>query len=308
MTVFDNIKQHPLTSWHAWFDTALGSSLLNTEMKESSHILSKLHGEQLVKIDGPASSWLEFLAASKIKNKTYLTANLISANIIQAGDTQANTWEKASVANDTTANAYSAYVVQCHYHALPLFPESVDVVVIHHALEFASNPRAILEEAQQILAPGGHLIIFGFNPLSLFGLRRLLALNILSDRNGSNGDNNDEISNTSTMLQPPSPWHGRFISSRRLKDWLEQLYLTQLTISTFYFRPPYNSSELLKKFAFLEKLGGFFHLPCGACYMMVAQKTVAGIIPLRYKSLTSARDISFSYLKPSPQVNRVETK
>lgn len=56
------------------------------------------------------------------------------------------------------------------YH-LPFAPQSVDVVVLHHVLEFCASPHAVLKEAQKILRPDGTLIISGYNPWRPFGYK-----------------------------------------------------------------------------------------------------------------------------------------
>jgi len=59
--------------------------------------------------------------------------------------------------------------------ALPLRSNSLDGIVLHHALENTHDARIALREITRVLAPGGRLIICGFNPLSLIGMRRLYA-------------------------------------------------------------------------------------------------------------------------------------
>jgi len=59
--------------------------------------------------------------------------------------------------------------------ALPFKSNSLDGVVLHHALEKAADPRIVLREVTRVLAPGGRVVICGFNPLSMIGLRRLYA-------------------------------------------------------------------------------------------------------------------------------------
>ncbi|NKB97767.1 MAG: methyltransferase domain-containing protein [Pseudomonadales bacterium] len=71
--------------------------------------------------------------------------------------------------------------VVSEFDNLPFQSRSVDAVVMHHALEEVSDPRTVLREATRILAPGGRLIVFGFNPWSLLGLRRGVA-SIIPDR------------------------------------------------------------------------------------------------------------------------------
>lgn len=59
--------------------------------------------------------------------------------------------------------------------ALPFKSNSLDGVVMHHALENTHDPRVALREVTRVLMPGGRIVICGFNPLSLLGLRRLYA-------------------------------------------------------------------------------------------------------------------------------------
>ena len=63
---------------------------------------------------------------------------------------------------------------------LPFATASLDGVVLHHGLEMVSDPRAAIKEVVRVLAPGGKLLICGFNPFSLYGLRRIYA-RIFSD-------------------------------------------------------------------------------------------------------------------------------
>ena len=48
----------------------------------------------------------------------------------------------------------------------PFSPQSLDAVVLHHGLDFSLSPRLLLREASQAVRAGGHLVVFGFNPLS----------------------------------------------------------------------------------------------------------------------------------------------
>ena len=58
----------------------------------------------------------------------------------------------------------------CDGDEIPLESDSVDVVVAHHCLEFSNHPHQVLRELQRVLTPQGHLLLVGFNPLSLRGL------------------------------------------------------------------------------------------------------------------------------------------
>ena len=84
-----------------------------------------------------------------------------------------------------------------HWHAdfrdLPIATGSADLVLLPHVLEFAEHPHQILREVERILMPEAHVVIAGFNPFSLWGLRRKL--------HGHRG----------------FPWHGRFITLMRVR-------------------------------------------------------------------------------------------
>ena len=56
---------------------------------------------------------------------------------------------------------------------LPLASGSLDGVILHHVLEAAPDPRAVVREVTRALRPGGRLLIAGFNPFSLWSLARL---------------------------------------------------------------------------------------------------------------------------------------
>ena len=53
---------------------------------------------------------------------------------------------------------------------LSLDHDSVDMVLLHHTLDFSNDPHQTLRETSRILKSSGHLLIIGFNPLSLWGI------------------------------------------------------------------------------------------------------------------------------------------
>jgi SAM-dependent methyltransferase len=85
-------------------------------------------------------------------------------------------------------------------HELPLPNKALDAVVLHHVLEAAGDPRTAIREVSRTLAPGGRLLIVAFNPWSLWGMRGAYARFF-----------DDSFSGL------------RFVSSRRLLDWLAVL-------------------------------------------------------------------------------------
>src|SRR5690606_10094438 len=50
------------------------------------------------------------------------------------------------------------------YHSLPFSSEALDLVLLHHLLDYSQTPHQLLREVSRVLIPRGHLVIVGFNP------------------------------------------------------------------------------------------------------------------------------------------------
>ena len=138
--------------------------------------------------------------------------------------------------------------------ALPLATGSVDLVALPHVLEFSAHPHRILREAARVLMPDGQIVISGFNPLSLWGLKRALG-----------------------PSQREYPWCGRFIGLLRLKDWL-QLLSFELNGGRFgCYAPPFSQTKWLGRSAFMEKAGERWWPIAGGVYVVRAVKRTVGM-------------------------------
>ena len=169
-------------------------------------------------------------------------------------------------------------------HELPLATQSVDLVVLPHVLEFAAGPHEILREVDRVMMPEGRLVIMGFNPWSLWGLRSSL------------GFARDEY-----------PWNGRFVSLLRVKDWLALLGFDVNAGRLVGYAPPFKSEKVRRRFGFMEPAGDRWWAVGGAVYMLQAVKRVRGMRLLtpawaqqkdaREKALAAAKRQSVSHLK-----------
>lgn len=137
---------------------------------------------------------------------------------------------------------------------LPFASDSVDVVLLPHTLERVEEPEQVLREAERVLHGEGHVVILGFHPFGPWGLMRYTGLR--------------------------RPWHGRFLNLWRLKIWLRVLGFEEVSVRHYLFRPPFASRGMLRRSAFLDRLG--WRLSAGA-YMVVARKRVFTMTPLRMK-------------------------
>jgi SAM-dependent methyltransferase len=136
---------------------------------------------------------------------------------------------------------------------LPVRENCIDLALLPHALEFSSNPHQVLREVERILVPEGHVVISGFNPLSLWGLKRIMS------------------------KRRDYPWHGAFLSQPRLKDWLALLGFEVVGWHMACYAPPFSNPVWRTRFDFLDKMGqGRFPLP-GGVYFVIAKKRVVGM-------------------------------
>ena len=74
-----------------------------------------------------------------------------------------------------------AHGALANYMELPLMSESIDVMLLHHALEFSKTPRAVLAEASRVVMPGGHLLLCMFNPYGPMGMAKF-PMQLFSDK------------------------------------------------------------------------------------------------------------------------------
>ena len=65
--------------------------------------------------------------------------------------------------------------LRCSEFELPFATASLDLVLLPHVLEFSAHPHRVLREVERVLVPEGSVVISGFNPLTLWGVRKLLA-------------------------------------------------------------------------------------------------------------------------------------
>ncbi|MBU1235283.1 MAG: class I SAM-dependent methyltransferase [Gammaproteobacteria bacterium] len=148
----------------------------------------------------------------------------------------------------------AAVQMRTDLHHLPLAANSVDLVVLPHMLEFDANPHQILREVERVLVPEGSVIVTGFNPYSLWGVRRGLA-----------------------RRDPSPPWRGRYISVSRLKDWFALLGMEPHAGVFGCYAPAVTQEKWLQRFLWLDAAGDRWWPIGGAVYMIQAIKRVPGM-------------------------------
>lgn len=207
-----------------WFSTPQGRYVLDWEQSQYDNAVDDIFGFHAVQVGLPGA---DFLRENRIPLK------------IRAG------WEEGCTLAATPDH-------------LPLATHSVDLVVLPHVLEFSPRPHQILREAERVLIPEGQIVISGFNPLSLWGLKRRLGATLRWD----NAD---------------FPWDGRFIGLLRLRDWLALLGF-EINGGRFgCYAPPFTHARWLERFKFMEKAGAHWWPIAGGTYVIRAVKRHHGL-------------------------------
>ena len=233
------------TALASWYASGLGTRLIASETRSIAPLLEKLFGYHLL-----------FIGACKdagMIESSPITHKIVLGNRSDAGDVGNN----VGLFSDP--------------RALALQNESIDVVVLQHALEFTASSRAVLREAVRVLRPGGHIVLITFQPLSLWGLKRLLYSAI--PLRGAES------------RQPP--WEGRFRHPSRLIDWLGVLDVQELISFSAMHEFPLQFSETgvrLKRLAeTMENWGLKFKSPFGASNIIVGIKQSRSLTPSALK-------------------------
>src|SRR5712691_11341954 len=203
-----------------WFGTPLGQYLLEKEQAYLDDVTPDIFGFHALQLGMPAT---DFLGASRIAHRMRIAAS-------------------------DNPDLYAKS------HELPLATQSIDLVVLPHVLEFAEEPHRILREVDRVMMPEGRLIIVGFNPWSLWGLRSAM------------GPSRDAF-----------PWNGRFVSLLRVKDWLALLGFDVSAGRLTGYAPPFESAKLRRRLGLMEPAGDRWWAVGGAVYMLQAIKRVRGM-------------------------------
>lgn len=214
----------------AWFAESSGHTLLGLERETLERFLDGCFGYYAVQL-GALGVGDEPLAACGMRSRVVVV--------------------------EGRAEAEGCSRIRSELLRLPIATDSVDLVLLPHTLDFFADPHGILREAERILIPEGRIILFGFNPWSLWGIYRLMRLR-------SRG----------------IPWCGRFLRPRRVEDWLELLGFEVEMIESLMFRPPILISGMRRGLGLLEGAGERFWPRMGGVYAMRAVKRVTRLTPV----------------------------
>jgi SAM-dependent methyltransferase len=217
----------------AWFDTGLGRQLVNEERALVKSALDGAFGHSLLEL---GLSGRTLTSCPEAIRRHYCLGPPLQRELGKNLD------------------------ILTGYADLPIATESQDVVVVHHLLEFIANPHNMLRELERITVPHGKLLIVGFNPLSLLGLK----LHVLG------------------RLSSDSVWQQHWLTISRLEDWLGLLGFRVERRWYGFHRLPFSKPEWLTRPPPLEP-ESLRNLPMGGTFLLSATKYRVPVTPVRLR-------------------------
>lgn len=221
-----------LERFNEWQDTQAGQAVLEAERAIVAEWTPRLVGQRAVEVSGGRCQ--DMLRDIRLPWRCSVTPMPVEGG----------------------RQATSRVALEACPQSLPIAKNSVDVVLLHHCLEFHDAPHQVLREAARCVAPGGVLAVVGFHPLSIRGLARWF-------RRGG---------------QRPG-WNGRYFRPYRVSDWLNVLgFEVEGVASGFYNLPVGDRGRA--RLRWLDWLGRRFWWRNGGVYLLVARKRAAMMRPL----------------------------
>ena len=248
-----------LTGLTEWFQTPPGQYLLGWEQTQFDLAVADLFGYNALQLGLPE---LQALQVNRMPHRWLaLPESLLPTQVLawapgtvngDAGDVAAQPAMKVSLITDAAA--------------LPFAAASLDLVVLPHTLELSADPHQVLREVERVLVPEGRVVISGFNPGSLWGLRQGRAR--LCERMGVS------MLGASSLFLPDA---GDFIGPWRLRDWLRLLSFELESDRYGCYRPTMTTDKWLQRTAWMDRAGARWWPIFGAVYFVVAVKRVRGM-------------------------------
>jgi SAM-dependent methyltransferase len=215
------------TALSSWWESPQGRALLAAESALLSEALEDVFGWELLQV-GAWGNARELLAGSRTRRKSVI----------------------AAVAEPARADIIGRPSL------LPVISDCADAALLPHTLEFAADPYAVLREVDRVLAGEGQLLVLGFRPWSLWGMRARWS------RSGF------------------PPGMRRLMSERLLREWLVLLGYEVVAARRYLYVSPWSRGLASGAGALRMLRAGLYPLPAGA-YLLKARKRVYTMTPVR---------------------------
>lgn len=247
-------KVAPIIELHPWLALPPGQALLEWEQDQFDRLVADIFGFHALQLGLPE---LDGLRANRMQHRWLALDAAYDDWMISSGDQIRRNLLLGNVAAAGHAPAVepgALLSLRCDFESLPFANNSLDLVVLPHALELAHDPHRTLREVERVLMPEGKVVISCFNPASLWGMYQRL---------GQWG-----VNKASVLPQ------GEFIAHWRLKDWLRLLDLEVAGGGFGCYRPFVRNEAWWSRLRWMEAAGDRWWPFLGSVYFVVAVKRV----------------------------------
>jgi len=244
-----------------WLKTPPGRYLLAWEQAQLDRSVADVFGFHALQLGLPE---LDGLRANRMPHR-WVALDAPGQAVEPAAHDEVPPHDAPSDAGSTEASDKPvAVVLHCDFDALPFDAQSLDLVVLPHTLELSRDPHLALGEVERVLRPEGRVVIIGFNPTSLWGLRQRCGrlLRYIGIRRHQ-------------PLFLPSA--GEFLGYWRLRDWLRLLSFEVQGGRFGCYRPPLKTDAWLSRYEWAERIGERWWPVLGSVYALTAVKRVRGM-------------------------------
>lgn len=221
--------------FQSWYSSPLGKRLAKSEKKIFNEYLPDLFGYFLLQCGCPEVR-AEEGAGKWLKSSRVSTCFCVDYVKNQGVNCQANLAQ------------------------LPIKNDSLDIVILPHVLDFATEPHQVLREVERVLIAEGHVVILGFNPWSIWNFARFFL-----------------------FWKKNPPWNAHLLAASRVMDWLALLGFDVVQSRGYYYQPPIQSERISKNMRFLANTVKRFLPNLGVGYVLVARKRVETLTPIRQR-------------------------
>lgn len=250
-------SKYPAPPWQAGLGQPAADRLLQWEQRQADELLADVFGYHAVQLGWPQ---LDTLRANRMPHHWLAQPEFEPGDPLQIG---------AHLQLDSRAWPWSA--------------DSLDLVVLPHALERSADPHACLREVARVLIPEGQVLITGLNPMSAWGLQQ-----------------------SRYERRQPTP-SSALIGYRRLRDWLRLLGF-EVQVSRFGgWTPALGRERWMQRLSWMEPLGQRWWPIFGGVYLILATKRVPGVRLLegrRWRAVRSPAPVTVPLARSDPPSGR----
>lgn len=227
-----------------WFESDLGKNILSLQQDKLDTLMPEVFGYHLMQMS--VLDKLPLSRQSPVSHHFSLGFNPRQTDLkIDELSDKKNDKENFTIATSAISE----------FEHLPIEEESIDAAILHHVLDYSTDPHRLLRETARTIIANGFIVIVGFNPSSMLMLKKQIG----------------------RCIKRSDHWRYHDLRKDRVVDWLRVLGFKPMLVQYGYHSLPFNTAFNGK----VDKLLAQLLPPLGAFYIIVARKHVIPMTVIR---------------------------